>query len=208
LLWFVGCVRSCRLDRRPLGYSSVKPRGGEKNDHLDSPSCLECHVCSRCGHDVGVLCYVTSVYSMNFLRVVETAGRESLPDVGIAVFKSRRAWFQVGRNRSPAADLREKTSVWVWVCSTYRGFGWLVEVGGRSVTPLAIGFLRLASWRLPGIPDLETHKREHSSGTKHDTIPSTFIKSSTCRRLITTAMSTLRYQTAKPRAEPAEVQCV
>jgi hypothetical protein len=122
------------LYRKPLGCSSVKPRGGEKNDHLDSPSCLECHVCSRCGHDVGVLCYaryVTSVYSMNFLRVVETAGRESLPDVGIAVFKSGRAWFQVGRNRTlcrgsawedECLDLGLLDLPWVW------RVGWRLEV--------------------------------------------------------------------------------
>jgi hypothetical protein len=188
LLWFVGCVRSCGLDRRPLGYSSVKPRGGEKNDHLDSPSCLECHVCSRCGHDVGVLCYVTSVYSMNFLRVVETAGRESLPDVGIAVFKSGRAWFQVGRNRSPAADLHQKTSVWVWVCSTYRGFGWLVG-GWRSIGD-AVGdrFLAscvLAASRHPGTgipqktkqPNIRaglnmTRYHQHSSNLQHVAVSS------------------------------------
>jgi hypothetical protein len=61
--------------------------------------------------------------------------------------------------------------------------GWL-EVGGRSVTPLAIGFLRLASWRHPGIPDLESHKRQNNltfERTNCDTTPLTFIKSSTCR---------------------------
>jgi hypothetical protein len=45
--------------------------------------------------------------------------------------------------------------------------GWL-EVGGRSVTPLAIGFLRLASWRLPGIPELESHKRQNNLTFERD----------------------------------------
>jgi hypothetical protein len=80
------------------------------------------------------------------------------------------------------------------------------------VTPLAIGFLRLASWRLPGIPDLETHKRQNNltfERTDYDTTPSTSNLQHVARcHPHVTEMSKLRYQTAKPRVGPAEVQCV